>query len=110
MLVKMCDLDTVKHCEGISNDGVKKQLRKHDEQFGLLLEAVRRFWDFDETNFVILGDHGQSDIEKNINFNLLLKENGFITTDENNHMIIRLTVIQPVCLPGLILRIKMMKS
>lgn len=87
MLVKMCDLDTVKHCEGISNDEVKKQLRKHDEQFGLLVEAVRRFWNFDETNFVILGDHGQSDIEKNINFNLLLKENGFITTDENNHMI-----------------------
>lgn len=87
MLVKMCDLDTVKHCEGISNDFVKKQLDKHNDEFGRILEAVRRFGDFEDTNFVILGDHGQQNIEQNINFNLLLKEKGFITTDENNQLV-----------------------
>ena len=87
MLVKMCDLDSVKHNHGIDNDEVKKQLRKHDEQFGLLIEAVKRYGDFENTNFVILGDHGQQNIYKNINFNLLLKENGFITTDENNKLV-----------------------
>lgn len=87
MLVKMCDLDTVKHCEGINNDEVKKQLRKHDRQFGQILEAVKRFGDYENTNFVILGDHGQQNIKRHINFNLLLKENGFIQTDENNHLI-----------------------
>ncbi len=74
----MCDLDTVKHCEQIDNDEVKKQLRKHDRQFGQILEAVRRFGDYENTNFVILGDHGQQNIKRHINFNLLLKENGFI--------------------------------
>ena len=87
MLVKMCDLDSVKHNHGIDNEEVKKQLRKHDEQFGLLVEAVKRFGDFENTNFVILGDHDQQDIYKNINFNLLLKENGFIKTDENNKLV-----------------------
>lgn len=87
MLVKMCDLDTVKHCEGINHDLVKKQLRKHNEEFGRLLEAVRRFGDYEDTNFVILGDHGQQDIEQHINFNLLLKEKGFIRTDENNQLV-----------------------
>lgn len=87
MLVKMCDLDTVKHCEGIDNDEVKKQLRKHDRQFGQILEAVRRFGDYENTNFVILGDHGQQNIKRHINFNLLLKENGFIQTDEQNRLI-----------------------
>ena len=87
MLVKMCDLDSVKHNHGIDNEEVKKQLRKHDEQFGLLVEAVKRFGDFENTNFVILVDNGQQDIYKNINFNLLLKENGFIKTDENNKLV-----------------------
>ena len=87
MLVKMCDLDTVKHCEGVHHELVKKQLAKHNEEFGRLLEAIRRFGDFEETNFVILGDHGQQDIERHINFNLLLKENGWITTDENNRLL-----------------------
>lgn len=87
MLVKMCDLDTVKHRNGIDNDAVKLQLRKHDIQFGLLVEAVKRFGDYENTNFVILGDHGQQDIKKHINFNLLLKENGFIQTDENNVLV-----------------------
>lgn len=86
MLVKMCDLDGTKHREGISNEHVKKQLRKHDEQFGRLVEAVKRFGDYEDTNFVILGDHGQQDIQKHINFNLLLKEHGFIQTDENNQL------------------------
>lgn len=87
MLVKMCDLDTVKHCEGIDNDLVKRQLRKHDREFGLILEAVKRFGNYENTNFVILGDHGQQDIKRHINFNLLLKEHGFIQTDENGTLV-----------------------
>ncbi|MDD6467888.1 MAG: alkaline phosphatase family protein [Erysipelotrichaceae bacterium] len=87
MLVKMCDLDTVKHCEGIDNDLVKQQLRKHDTQFGLLVEAIKRFGDYENTTFVILGDHGQQNIERHINFNLLLKEHGFIQTDDQNRLV-----------------------
>ena len=87
MLVKTCDLDTVKHCNGIMNEQVERQLRIHDEQLGLLFESVKRFGDFDNTNWVILGDHGQADIKKHINFNLLLKEKGLIKTDEEGNLI-----------------------
>ncbi len=87
MLVKMCDLDSVKHNEGVDNEAVKKQLRKHDLQLGLILEAVKRYGDYDSTNFVILGDHGQQNVFASINFNVLLKENGFITVDENDNIV-----------------------
>ena len=87
MLVKMCDLDSAKHRNGIQNEVVNKQLRKHNEELGRLIKAIEKFGDLEDTNIVILGDHGQSDAVQNINFNLLLKENGFITTDENNNLV-----------------------
>lgn len=87
MLVKMCDLDTAKHRNGIQNEVVNKQLRKHNEELGRLLKAIEKFGDLEDTNIVILGDHGQSNAVKNLNFNLLLKEQGFITTDEDNNLV-----------------------
>jgi predicted AlkP superfamily pyrophosphatase or phosphodiesterase len=78
MLVKMCDLDTVRHISGIYGDHVNEQLRKHDEEFGVLLESLRRYGDYDATNFVILGDHGQSDTEEVLQMNTLLENEGFL--------------------------------
>ena len=87
MFVKMCDLDSVRHEHGLDNDYVKEQLRKHDEEFGTLVECIKRYGDIENTNFVILGDHGQQDVQANLNMNLLLKENGFIRCDETGKLI-----------------------
>jgi predicted AlkP superfamily pyrophosphatase or phosphodiesterase len=87
MLVKMCDLDTVHHVTGLNNEHVKKQLRIHDTELGRLMEAVERFGDLEDTNIVILGDHGQQEVSRVLNFNLLLKENGFIQTNEENQLV-----------------------
>jgi predicted AlkP superfamily pyrophosphatase or phosphodiesterase len=81
MLVKMCDLDTVRHISGVYGEHVKEQLRKHDEEFGVLLESVRRYGSYDATNFVILGDHGQSNTEDVLHMNGLLEKNGFLQTN-----------------------------
>ncbi|MFC4598909.1 alkaline phosphatase family protein [Cohnella hongkongensis] len=83
MLVKMCDLDTIRHTHGVYHEKAKEQLRKHDEEFGVLLESVRRYGDADNTNFVILGDHGQTDVELVLNFNVLLQQNGFLRLNED---------------------------
>ena len=42
MLVKMCDLDSARHSYGVHHEKVSAQLRKHDEEFGAILEALRR--------------------------------------------------------------------
>jgi predicted AlkP superfamily pyrophosphatase or phosphodiesterase len=87
MLVKMCDLDTIRHQHGVMNDHVMEQLLKHDTEFGILLDQIRKYGDFEHTNFVILGDHGQTDIDHVLNFNILLKQAGFITVDQNNQLV-----------------------
>ncbi len=87
MLVKMCDLDTVRHIYGVYDPHTKIQLKKHDEEFGVVLESIRRYGDFDATNFVIIGDHGQTDITDALNMNKLLERDGFLKTDGNGNLI-----------------------
>ena len=87
MFVKMCDLDTVRHRHGVNTPFVAEQLHKHDEEFAVLLESIRRYGDFDNTNFVIMGDHGHQDIQRTFNVNLLLKQRGFIRTNEQNRLV-----------------------
>ncbi|NBD22970.1 alkaline phosphatase family protein [Paenibacillus glycinis] len=87
MLVKMCDLDSVRHQYGVMNERVMEQLRKHDAEFGSLLEQIRQYGDLEHTNVVVLGDHGQTDIDHVLNFNILLKQAGFLTVDRDNQLV-----------------------
>ncbi len=94
MLVKMCDLDSARHRHGVYTQEVSDQLRKHDEEFGALLEALRQKPGqnpnesaLDETNIVIVGDHGQTDIEDVLLLNVLLRQNGFLELDEEGEVL-----------------------
>ena len=86
MFVKMCDLDSARHSNGVYSKEALDQLRKHNYEFGVLLESIRRYGDFENTNFVIMGDHGQQNITRNLNVNVLLRNAGFIRVDENGKL------------------------
>ncbi|MBR2824720.1 MAG: alkaline phosphatase family protein [Solobacterium sp.] len=87
MLVKMCDLDSVRHQYGVYNEHVNEQIKKHDLELGVLLESIKRYGDIDNTNIVIMGDHGQTDIKDVLNMNKLLVDAGFIRIDEDGNII-----------------------
>lgn len=87
MLVKMCDLDGVRHMHGVYHEKTLQQLRKHDEELGAIMEGLRRKGTFEDTNIVVLGDHGQTDIHDVLFMNLLLKENGFLQTDGAGNLV-----------------------
>ena len=86
MYVKMCDLDTKPHNYGVHSPEVAEQLHKHDEEFAVLEESIRRYGDFENTNFVILGDHGHQDIKHYVNMNLYLKQQGLIRVNDKNEL------------------------
>ena len=87
MYVKMCDLDTKRHNYGVHGPQMEEQLRKHDEEFAVLEESIKRYGDYENTNFVILGDHGHQDIKHYLNMNLLLKQKGLIRVNEKNELV-----------------------
>ena len=57
------------------------QLRMHDEQFGAILECLRRKGTLDETNIIVLGDHGQTDIRDAFLMNVYFRRLGLLTVD-----------------------------
>ena len=83
MLVKMCDLDSVRHQYGVYHEKTRSQLRKHDEEFGVLMESLKRYGDLEDTNIVIMGDHGQTDITDVVNINKLFADEGLIRYDDS---------------------------
>lgn len=87
MLVKMCDLDSVRHTYGVYHEKTVEQLRKHDEELGAIMECLRRKGTLEDTNIVVLGDHGQTDIHDVLLMNNLLKNNGFLEADAEGNVI-----------------------
>ncbi|MCL2093209.1 MAG: ectonucleotide pyrophosphatase/phosphodiesterase [Treponema sp.] len=83
MLIKLCDLDNIRHNYGVYSREAAEQLRKHNHEFGVIVDAVRRYGDYEATNFVVLGDHGQTDVEDVLNMNALFKDHGFIRLNES---------------------------
>lgn len=81
MLVKLCDLDTVRHATGVDNEHTRAQLAGHDQQVGAIVELIAVHGDLANTTFVIIGDHGQSDITGHLNPNVLFRRDGLLQVD-----------------------------
>ena len=75
-------IDSYRHKNGIFNRAVEKGLEQVDEWFGMLQQAYRDAGIYDETNFVILSDHGQRDLVRIVKPNAYLTDRGYIRTDE----------------------------
>ena len=82
MLVKLCDLDTVRHVMGVDNDHTRAELAGHDAEVGAIIDLVGQHGDLARTNFVVIGDHGQSDIAGHLNLNVLFRREGLLQVDE----------------------------
>ena len=82
MLVKLCDLDTVRHATGVDNEHTRAELAGHDAQVGAIVDLVGEHGDLARTNFVVIGDHGQSDIAGHLNLNVLFRRDGLLQVDE----------------------------
>ena len=75
-------VDNRRHATGVFSEDVKKAIVNTDRWIGMLMDAARDAGIFEECDFVILSDHGQINITRIAYPNYLLKEHGFIKTDE----------------------------
>jgi predicted AlkP superfamily pyrophosphatase or phosphodiesterase len=74
-------IDHTRHTYGVFNDEVTKGIRLCDGWIGQLMEALERSGHLDDTNVVLLSDHGQQNIVRAVNVNAFFKEKGWIETD-----------------------------
>lgn len=71
-------MDSTRHKNGVFNDRVTSALDRVDLNLGQLTNALEDINLLDQTNIVVLSDHGQMDFNRIIKPNVYLAEKGFI--------------------------------
>lgn len=80
-------IDTYRHRNGIFHAKVTEGLDQIDEWFGMLLDALKDTGVYEQTNLVVLSDHGQQDLVRIVKPNAYLAERGFIQLDEAGEVV-----------------------
>lgn len=83
LLQHMISLDYKRHYTGNVNEQVYKALERIDTFLEKIICATKEAGLYEETNFVILGDHGQMDVETILNLNVIFVRDGWIELSES---------------------------
>ncbi len=78
-------IDSARHSSGLFSDKVNESLDNTERWTRMIIKATKEAGVFDETNFVIMSDHGQLEIKRSIHLNVILRDNGLIQTDNNGN-------------------------
>lgn len=76
-------VDSYRHRTGVFSKKVRDGLDRCEEMLTMLFDAAKEAGTFEEINWIVTADHGQLNYSKKVHINALLKENGFIDTDES---------------------------
>lgn len=82
MLIHLATLDHTRHDNGLFNEKVDEALIMNDKWLGKIIQATKDAGTYEDTNFIVLGDHGHLRVDKVVNPNVLLKERGFIKVED----------------------------
>lgn len=83
MFMHGCVIDSFRHRYGIFGPKINEGLDILDEGLGMLLQALKDAGTYDDTNIVILSDHGQQNVVRVVRPNIYLVDRGFITLDSS---------------------------
>ena len=74
--------DAYRHKTGVFSEKVKEALDVCEEILTMIFYGARDAGNFDDINWVVTADHGQLNYSKKMKLNALLRERGFIETDD----------------------------
>jgi len=81
------ELDHERHIKGLTGDHVQSVLERFDMRIGRIIEATKKAGFYEDTTFVLLGDHGSTDFSHVVYLNTFFEEEGFLKTDSNKKII-----------------------
>ena len=83
LLMHPGNVDAARHKYGVFGEHVFEALREVDDMLGMLLGALEDAGILENTDIVLLSDHGQIGVTRNVSPNVYLRDAGFIDLDEN---------------------------
>lgn len=87
LLIHPGDVDSKRHKSGVYGEPVYEALRNTDRWLGEIFSAIEDAGIGDDTDIVVMSDHGQINIARVIAPNVWLKDKGLIRTNENGDVI-----------------------
>jgi predicted AlkP superfamily pyrophosphatase or phosphodiesterase len=86
LMIHPANIDAYRHSTGLFSPLVTHGLHEIDLWLGDIIKAARDAGTYEDTDFFIVSDHGQLNICRTISPNVILKEHGFISTDNSGHI------------------------
>lgn len=86
LLMHPANIDGYRHSKGLFGEHVREGIRETDEWLGWLFDAAEEAGIYDDTDFVVMSDHGQMEITRVMCLNNKLREAGLIRVDENGEV------------------------
>ncbi|AVK61125.1 alkaline phosphatase family protein [Lactobacillus sp. CBA3605] len=78
-LIHLVDMDSMRHRYGVRSKEAMAALQRLDAHVGQLIQATKAAGTFADTNFAILGDHYQINVDHMIHLNTLFAQQGWLT-------------------------------
>ncbi|WP_338216388.1 alkaline phosphatase family protein [Companilactobacillus muriivasis] len=78
-LLHLVDMDSMRHRYGVRSDEAMEALHRLDNHVAQVIKATKDAGTFDDTNFVILGDHYQINVDRMIHLNTMFAKRGWLT-------------------------------
>ncbi|MCM3721717.1 alkaline phosphatase family protein [Solibacillus isronensis] len=78
LLMHLIDLDDTKHLHGTIGPHIEEVIERMDRRIGELVQATKDADIYEETTFIIVGDHSQLDVQYKVYLNRILYEEGLI--------------------------------
>ena len=82
----LTELDDARHHHGTFSSEAKTALLSAAKRVEEIIWLTKQMGIYEETTFAVFGDHGFQDYQTAISFNRLLKDLGFLQTDEQNRV------------------------
>ncbi|MBC1456469.1 alkaline phosphatase family protein [Listeria newyorkensis] len=82
-LAHFVDMDSMRHAHGVRSQEARDALERHDARLARIIDATKQNGTYEDTTFIVLGDHYQIDVHSVIQLNVLFAEQGFLTLQQN---------------------------
>lgn len=79
-------IDGMRHAHGIFNEYVTEQLDYTYYWIEKIIRALKEIGEWENTNLILTSDHGQMNMIRRANPNVLLAQKGFMTVDESGNV------------------------
>ena len=77
-MIHLTDLDSMRHKFGVFSEEAKQAMKRQDERVQKIIDATKEAGTFEETTFVVLGDHYQMDVKWMIRLNVIFESEGWL--------------------------------